>query len=57
MTIQIEVTDAEIEAIMDQFSTDDNSSYGGAWSADGEYFDVKAYTRAIIKLVEDKLNK
>jgi hypothetical protein len=49
-----DLTDAELNKLLDYWSEDERSAYGGAWSADGEYVDMKSFARAVIAADREK---
>jgi hypothetical protein len=50
------LTDEELDAAMDYWSTDKNSSYGGAYAADSEYVSMKDTWRYIEQMLREKNN-
>ena len=50
----VSLTDEELDAAMAYWSDDENSAYGGAYCADGEYFDVKSSWRYIEAALKQK---
>jgi hypothetical protein len=52
----IGLTDEELTEAMKYWSDDSNSSYGGAYAAEGEYFDVEESWRYIEAKLKEKNN-
>ena len=49
-----DLTDDDLNKLMDYWSESERSAYGGAWAADDEYSDIKAFARAVIAADREK---